>query len=338
MAEGGYDIDFDSTTIEGRENINTTIDDELTSLLPRTGESNSSFWSRIKPRLQRFGTGYTYAREYFMDLLKTRDPNVYTRFQNEEIEMDNIGEQRIRVKYPNVDKDLINLSTDNGKKMISFWSARRGSWTIAERLYNEDNTVRRSVDKKLKSGKYNNASNQISELEQVIDDAYDNIQQRDEQIQRNNEERPSFSTDRQSQIDNENERLEQQNEQDRESIDETIDIINNLQERMSLKDRVKYILKKYGLTVTGIALSVGVIIGVIINSLKNGLTSVAKSTSNALKQLGTKLGQILPGMVGAIASFIFRTAGQVLGFVANNLWLLIVAVVMYVIDRYKNKK
>ena len=107
---------------------------------------------------------------------------------------------------------------------------------------------------------------------------------------------------------------------------------------MSLKDRVKHIIKKYGLTVTGIALSVGVIIGVIINSLKSGLSSVAKGVGNGLNILGKKLGQILPGMVGAISSFIFKTAGQVVGFLAQNAWLLIVAIVMYVIERYKNKK
>jgi len=80
---------------------------------------------------------------------------------------------------------------------------------------------------------------------------------------------------------------------------------------------------------------VGIVIGVIINSLKSGLSSVAKGLGKGLKTLGDKLAQLLPGMVGAIASFIFKTAGQVVGFLAEHTWLLIVAAVLYAVEQYK---
>lgn len=111
-----------------------------------------------------------------------------------------------------------------------------------------------------------------------------------------------------------------------------------IEEKLPLKERIKQIIKRHGLTVAGIALAVGTIIGVIVNNLKAGLVKVANGVGNGLKTIGKKLGQILPGMVGAIASFIFRTAGEVIGFVAKNAWLLIVAVVLYVVERYKNKR
>ena len=57
-----------------------------------------------------------------------------------------------------------------------------------------------------------------------------------------------------------------------------------------------------------------------------------------MKELGEKLGQILPGMVGAIASFIFRTAGEVIGFLAKNAWLLIVGLVLLAVEQLKNKR
>ena len=130
-----------------------------------------------------------------------------------------------------------------------------------------------------------------------------------------------------------------------EFVEQIIERENNIQERvqeneailerMSLKDRVKADFKKYGLTVVGVATAVGVIIGVIVSSLQSGLTSVAKGVGNGLKELGKKLGQILPGMVGATASFVFRTAGEVVGFLAKNAWLLIVAVVVYFVERVK---
>jgi hypothetical protein len=114
--------------------------------------------------------------------------------------------------------------------------------------------------------------------------------------------------------------------------------IDGLEKTMSIKDRVKRIFKKYGFTIASVVASVGVIIGVIISNLKAGLTTVAKGVGNGLKAIGKKLGTILPGMVGAIASFIFKTAGEVVGFLGKNAWLLIVGVVLYMVDRVKKKK
>ncbi|XP_048584455.1 uncharacterized protein LOC125567850 [Nematostella vectensis] len=111
-----------------------------------------------------------------------------------------------------------------------------------------------------------------------------------------------------------------------------------IEERMSLKDRVKAIFKKYGFTTIAVVTAVGVVIGVIVSNLKKGLTSVAKGVGNGLKTIGKKLGEILPGMVGAIASFIFRTAGEVVGFLAKNAWLLIVTAVLYFVERFKRRR
>ena len=71
------------------------------------------------------------------------------------------------------------------------------------------------------------------------------------------------------------------------------------------------------------ASAVGVVIGVIVANLKNGLTSLGKGVGTGLKTIEKKLGEILPGLVGAIASFVFRTAGEVIGFLAKNAWLFI---------------
>ena len=108
-------------------------------------------------------------------------------------------------------------------------------------------------------------------------------------------------------------------------------------EKLPLKDRVKDIIKRYGLTVTGIALAVGTIIGVIVSNLSSGLSAVAKGTANALKGLGKKLAAILPGMIGAIASFIFKTAGEVVGFLGKHAWVLIVGVVVLMVSQLKKK-
>ena len=139
------------------------------------------------------------------------------------------------------------------------------------------------------------------------------------------------------------------NEHMRDNLNQTIaenqDSINQLEraneeieQRMTLRDRVKAIFKKYGFTILAVASAVGVVIGVIVANLKNGLTSLGKGVGNGLKTIGKKLGEILPGLVGAIASFVFRTAGEVVGFLAKNAWLLIVGVVIYLVEQFKKKK
>ena len=112
------------------------------------------------------------------------------------------------------------------------------------------------------------------------------------------------------------------------------EIIKNL----PLRERLKYIFKKYGFTVFSVMIAAGVIIGVIVSNLSKGLTKLGKGVGNGLKAIGKKLGEILPGMVGAIVSFLFKTAGQVIGFLGENAWLLIMAVVLYFVESIKKKR
>ena len=114
--------------------------------------------------------------------------------------------------------------------------------------------------------------------------------------------------------------------------------IEAIEERLPLKQRIKEIFKKYGFTVIAVATAIATVIGVIVSNLKAGLTKVAKGVGNGLKELGAKLGEILPGMIGAIASFIFRTAREVIGFLAKNAWLLVVGLVLLAVEQLKNKK
>ena len=114
--------------------------------------------------------------------------------------------------------------------------------------------------------------------------------------------------------------------------------IEAIEERLTLRQRIKEIFKKYGFTAFAIMTAIGTVIGVIVSNLKAGLTKVAKGVGNGLKELGAKLGEILPGMVGAIASFIFRTAGEVIGFLAKNAWLLVVGLVLLAVEQLKNKR
>ena len=132
-------------------------------------------------------------------------------------------------------------------------------------------------------------------------------------------------------IENEDARVkegEKQVETARERVNERL---------LGLRDRIKEIFKKHGFTVIAVVTAIATVIGVIVSNLKAGLTKVAKGVGNGLKELGKKLGEILPGMIGAIASFIFRTAGEVIGFLAKNAWLLVVGLVVLAVEQFKKK-
>ena len=151
---------------------------------------------------------------------------------------------------------------------------------------------------------------------------------------------------RENKIDELNDSLETASENQREQIDANIEEQQSeisrleaeneiIEERMSLRDRVKLIFKKYGFTVFAVVSAVGLVIGVIVSNLKKGLTSLGKGVGGALKNIGKKIGEILPGMIGAIASFVFKTAGEAVGFLAKHAWLLILAAVTIMIEKLK---
>lgn len=110
-----------------------------------------------------------------------------------------------------------------------------------------------------------------------------------------------------------------------------------LQGRMSLRDRIKDILKKYGFTVFAILSAINVVLSVVLSNLKIGLTKLGKGVGDGFKAM-KKLIEILPGIVRAIVSFIFKTAGEVISFLGKNAWLLVVAVVaVYAVEKFKSK-
>ena len=77
--------------------------------------------------------------------------------------------------------------------------------------------------------------------------------------------------------------------------------------------------------------------------------AIVGAITNSLKALGKRAGEraeshratdcktLIPGLLGSIVSFIFKTAGQAIGFLTERAWLLVVAVVAFVMERYIKK-
>ena len=107
---------------------------------------------------------------------------------------------------------------------------------------------------------------------------------------------------------------------------------------MPLRERVREIFKKYGVTVTAIFLAAGVTIGAVVGAITNALKSMGNQLANGLKDVGAKAASALPGLIGAIVSFLFKTAGQAIGFLAKHTWLLILAAVVFIFEKYIKKR
>ena len=109
-------------------------------------------------------------------------------------------------------------------------------------------------------------------------------------------------------------------------------------EEKSLWERVKDIFKKYGVTLTAISFAAGTTIGAVIGVLTRGLKATGKALGNGLKELSKKFASLLPGLLGAIVSFLFKAAGQVVGFLAEHTWLIILAVVAFLLEQFLKKR
>ena len=107
---------------------------------------------------------------------------------------------------------------------------------------------------------------------------------------------------------------------------------------MPLRERVKEIFKKYGVTVTSVLLAAGVTIGAVIGTITNSLKTMGNQLANGLKAVGAKAASALPGLLGAIVSFLFKTAGQAIGYLAEHTWLLILAVVAFLFQKLMKKR
>ena len=113
---------------------------------------------------------------------------------------------------------------------------------------------------------------------------------------------------------------------------------SSLRERLPLRERVKNIFKKYGWTLQAVVLAVGLVLSPLALAGLKGLKAGTKAVGQGLKTIGQTLGSLLPGLIGSIVSYIFKAAGQVLSFLGEHAWLLILAVVAFFMERLLKKR
>ena len=192
----------------------------------------------------------------------------------------------------------------------------------------------------LKAGEYTReGGGQTIELE---------VFQKNEEKRREKEEELLQQKQEQEKVINDENEAISEKEKARKKIEEINEELNEIEnereieaEGLSLRDRlrekVKQIFKKYGVTVTAIFVAAGATIGVVLGTITNALKNLGSDLGNGLKTLGAKAANALPGIIGAIVSFLFKAAGSAIGFLAEHTWLLILAVVAFLFQKLMKK-
>ena len=261
--------------------------------------------------------------------------------------------QRLETQLEQVNQRIDNMVNEGGTEM------ERQMET--DRLKRERAKLKRDIDaaKKLEKGYAKTAKEQDKVAKEVerLQRQYENQQQKRDTTEANlNRTKPLDELER------EREELKRKIVADREimndkdatsrermvagvrfseNTDELARLDPQIQEReqeLPLRERVKNIFKKYGWTLQAVALAVGIVLSALALAATNGLKAGTKALGNGLEAVGKKLGSLLPGLIGSIASYIFKAAGSVLSFLGEHAWLLILAVVAFFMERLLKRR
>ena len=117
----------------------------------------------------------------------------------------------------------------------------------------------------------------------------------------------------------------------------------------SLAEKIRTLFREQGITIASILTAIGMAIGVLVEALlpggggaatasggepppkdeaglKEWIRNKLKALASLLGRLGIKAAEALPGIIGGIISWILNRAKDVVGWVSQNLWALVVGV------------
>ena len=117
----------------------------------------------------------------------------------------------------------------------------------------------------------------------------------------------------------------------------------------SLGEKIRTLFREQGITIASILTAIGMAIGVLVEALlpgdggaaaasggkpppkdekglKEWIRNKLKALASLLGRLGIKAAEALPGIIGGIISWILNRAKDVVGWVLQNLWALVVGI------------
>ena len=236
---------------------------------------------------------------------------------------------RLNQLKKNYQKDL-----DSAKKDLD--SAKKDLFSFEKKIKNKEKTKANAGRERAKQEQMVKKRNEIEERLNNTK-ALDELKERVNEINRQNEEDQAIIQDENT-TPSEREAAEARVAERIEERDRLQTQVGERESAMSLRERVREIFKQHGLTITAILLAAGVTIGAVVGAITNALKSMGNQLANGLKDVGAKAASALPGLIGAIVSFLFKTAGQAIGYLAEHTWLLILAAVVFIFEKYIKRR
>ena len=184
----------------------------------------------------------------------------------------NASVDEIKRKFPNADTSKFTSKIDEYGRAVVRLIREKGKYHL---LFNSDGEVNEKLPKTI--------------IKALGTPAEDIIRIKEEEISRRGKKIDELKASRETASENQKEQIDADIEEQQNKISRLEAENEHIEERMSLRDRVKSIFKKYGFTVFAVVSAVGLVIGVIGNNLKKGLTSLGKGVGGALKNIGKKL-------------------------------------------------
>ena len=123
-----------------------------------------------------------------------------------------------------------------------------------------------------------------------------------------------------------------------------------LDKDISLGEKIRALFREQGITIASILTAIGMAIGVLVEALlpgggattasggggepppkdekglKGWIRNKLKALASLLGKLGMKAAEALPGIIGGIIIWILNRAKDVVGWVSQNLWALVVGI------------
>ena len=116
-----------------------------------------------------------------------------------------------------------------------------------------------------------------------------------------------------------------------------------------MAEKIRTLFREQGITIASILTAIGMAIGVLVEALlpgggaaaasgggeppskhekglKEWVRSKLQALASLLGKLGMKAAEALPGIIGGIISSILKRAKDVVGWVSQNLWALVVGI------------
>ena len=333
------------------ENLLYDLTSTSTTTLAAEGEIYKEFPNADKNKIKYMIDGKGRLR---VGLISPKKPyyNLLTQFPGKS------GEYRVNPQLPKevlralgesrrqtIQEEIINLSEGiiENKKIADDSTKdpaeRKRAYERAKNQISSRTDLQRQLDQ-LKAGEYTRDGGGQSIPLEVFQKNEEKRQEREEKLQQEKKEKEKVINDENTAI-SEKEKAEKEIEE----INEELNVIENEREieaeglslRDRLREKVKSIFKKYGVTVTAIFLAAGATIAAVISAVTNALKKLGTDLGNGLKTLGAKAASALPGLIGTIVSFLFKAAGSAIGFLAEHTWLLILAVVAFLFQKLIKK-